>query len=98
MCLSIPSQVVSIDRERSTAIVDTLGVKREVGIDFIADEVKEGDYVLIHIGYAMNIIDEGYAKESIKLYQEIIEKMEDEEKQSMIERSDNCPGDSGAVT
>ncbi|MRI83664.1 MAG: HypC/HybG/HupF family hydrogenase formation chaperone [Nitratiruptor sp.] len=97
MCLSIPSQVVSIDREKMTAVVDTLGVKREVGIDFIADEVKVGDFVLIHIGYAMNIIDEEYAKESIKLYQEIIERMEEEERQALIDESDNCPGDRGGA-
>ena len=97
MCLSIPSQVVSIDREKMTAIVDTLGVKREVGIDFIADEVKVGDFVLIHIGYAMNIIDEEYAKESIKLYQEIIEKMEEEERQALIDESDHCPGGAGGA-
>lgn len=93
MCLSIPSRVVSVDREKMTAIVDTLGVKREVGIDFIADEVKEGDFVLIHIGYAMNIIDEDYAKESIALYKEIIEQMEEQERRAMIEESDNCAGD-----
>ena len=79
MCLSIPSKVIEINKDEMSAIVDTLGVKRKVGIDFIADEVKVGDFVLIHIGYAMNIIDEEYAKESIKLYQEIIEKMEKEE-------------------
>ncbi|WP_281951720.1 HypC/HybG/HupF family hydrogenase formation chaperone [Nitrosophilus kaiyonis] len=93
MCLSIPSKVVSIDQEKCTAIVDTLGVQREVGIDFIADEVKVGDFVLIHIGYAMNIIDEEYAKESIALYQDIIEKMEESEKEQLINESDICPGD-----
>ncbi|WP_200763106.1 HypC/HybG/HupF family hydrogenase formation chaperone [Nitrosophilus alvini] len=82
MCLSIPSQVVEINRDEKTAVVDTMGVKRKVGIDFIADEVKVGDYVLIHIGYAMNIIDEEYAKESLALYQEIIKKMENEENQT----------------
>ena len=97
MCLSIPSRVVSIDKDKCTAIVDTLGVKREVGIDFIVDEVKEGDFVLIHIGYAMNIIDEEYAKESIALYQEIIEKMEEKERQRIIEESDSCPGGEGGA-
>jgi len=95
MCLSIPSQVIEINKDEMSAIVDTLGVKRKVGIDFIADEVKVGDYVLIHIGYAMNIIDEEYAKESIALYQEIIEKMEEEEKGAMIDGSDNCPSGGG---
>ncbi|RUM43599.1 MAG: HypC/HybG/HupF family hydrogenase formation chaperone [Hydrogenimonas sp.] len=96
MCLSIPSKVIEINQEERTAIVDTMGVKRKASIDFIADEVKVGDYVLIHIGYAMNIIDEESAQESLKLYQEIIESMEEEERQRMIEESDNCPGRSQA--
>ncbi|BDY12489.1 HypC/HybG/HupF family hydrogenase formation chaperone [Hydrogenimonas cancrithermarum] len=100
MCLSIPSKVVEVNKDEVTAIVDTMGVKRKVGIDFIADEVEEGDYVLIHIGYAMNIIDEEDALESIKVYQEILEKMDEEQRQevqeSMVKESDNCPN--GGVT
>jgi hydrogenase expression/formation protein HypC len=92
MCLSIPSKVIEINEEERTAIVDTMGVKRKANIEFVADEVKVGDYVLIHIGYAMNIIDEEYAQESLKLYQEIIESMEEEDRLQMIEESDNCPG------
>jgi len=93
MCLSIPSKVVEIDREEVTAVVDTMGVKRKVGIDFIADEVKEGDYVLIHIGYAMNIIDEEDALASIETYKEILALMEEER-----EADDTCPGDGGGGT
>ena len=96
MCLSIPSKVVEINEEERTAIVDTMGVKRKASIEFIADEVKVGGYVLIHIGYAMNIIDEGYAQESLKLYREIIESMEEEDRRQMIEVSDICPSGSGA--
>ncbi|WP_456485471.1 HypC/HybG/HupF family hydrogenase formation chaperone [Hydrogenimonas sp.] len=96
MCLSIPSKVVEVNEEERTAIVDTMGVKRKASIEFIADEVKVGDYVLIHIGYAMNIIDEEYAQESLKLYQEIIESIEEEDRRQMIEESDNCPSGSGA--
>jgi len=46
MCLSIPSKVIEINEEERTAIVDTMGVKRKTSIEFIADEVKVGDYVL----------------------------------------------------
>jgi len=95
MCLSIPSKVVEIDREEVTAVVDTMGVKRKVGIDFIADEVKEGDYVLIHIGYAMNIISEEDALASIETYKEILALMDEEERQRAIEEGDHCPGDGG---
>ncbi|HIE35356.1 MAG TPA: HypC/HybG/HupF family hydrogenase formation chaperone [Campylobacterales bacterium] len=89
MCLSIPSQVIKINKDDMTAIVDTLGVKRKVGINFIADEVKVGDYVLIHIGYAMNIIDKEYAQESIALYKEILDKMEEEEAKNLQDKSDS---------
>ncbi|BBG66382.1 [NiFe] hydrogenase metallocenter assembly protein HypC [Hydrogenimonas sp.] len=71
-------------------MVDTMGVKRKVGIDFIADEVKEGDYVLIHIGYAMNIIDEEDALASIETYKEILALMDEEQKRRVIEEDDNC--------
>jgi hydrogenase expression/formation protein HypC len=94
MCLSIPSRVEKIDKEKCTAIVDTLGVKREVGIDFIEDEVKVGDFVLIHIGFAMNIISKEDALASIETYKEILEKMDEEERKRAILDGDNCQGDS----
>lgn len=67
MCLAIPSKVLKID-ENNIAEVDTLGVKREVSLDLISEEVKVGDYVLIHVGYAMSKIDEKAALESLELY------------------------------
>jgi hydrogenase expression/formation protein HypC len=79
MCLSIPSKVVKIDKETNMATVDTMGVQRQASLDLVSDEVKVGDYVLLHIGFIMEKIDENYAKKSIKLYQEIIDKMEDED-------------------
>jgi hydrogenase expression/formation protein HypC len=96
MCLSIPSKVVEIDKEENTAIVDTMGVQRKTSIEFIADEVKVGDYVLIHIGYAMDIIDAEYAEESLALYREIVASMEEEERQRVIEESDHCPSGGSA--
>jgi len=92
MCLSIPSKVVKIDKEKATAVVDTMGVQREVGIDFIENEVKIGDYVLIHIGFAMNIISEEEALASIETYKEILALMDEEEKRQAILDGDNCSG------
>ncbi len=90
MCLSIPSKIKSIDKESNICTVDTMGVERSASLDLIDQEVKIGDYVLIHIGFAMNKIDEEDALESLKLYQEIIDKME-EEQQALIQESENCP-------
>jgi hydrogenase expression/formation protein HypC len=78
MCLSIPSKVVKID-ENNMATVDTMGVKREVTLDLIDEKVDVGDYVLIHVGFAMNKISQEEALESIKVYDEIVQKMKSEE-------------------
>jgi hydrogenase expression/formation protein HypC len=91
MCLSIPSKVIKIDTEKNTVQVDTMGVVREVGLDLMEEgSVKVDDYVLIHIGFVMNKIDEEDALESIKVYQEIIEKMNEEERLAAIKESDEC--------
>ncbi len=91
MCLSIPSKVVKIDKENSRATVDTMGVQREAGLDLMEeDDVKVGDYVLLHIGFIMNKIDEEDALESLKLYKEIFEKMEEEEREKVVFEDDNC--------
>ena len=80
MCLSIPSKVTEIDKEENIATVDTMGVLRKASLDLMAeDEVKVGDYVLLHIGFVMNKIDEKDALLSIETYKEIIDVMEKEE-------------------
>ncbi len=92
MCLSIPSKVTKIDCETNVATVDTMGVSREASLDLMAeDEVKVGDYVLLHIGFIMEKIDEQYALESLETYQEIIDKLDEEDRQKAILEGDNCP-------
>ena len=75
MCLSIPSKVIEID-ENNVATVETLGVTRKVSLDLISEEVKVGEYVLIHVGYAMQKIDTQFALESLEVYQNIAEDMD----------------------
>ena len=91
MCLSIPSKVVEIDKEKNTATVDTMGIKRDASLDLMAEgDVKIGDYVLLHIGFIMNKIDEKDALASIDTYKELIEMMDEEEKQKAILEADEC--------
>lgn len=78
MCLSIPSKIVSIDKN-NYAIVDTLGVKRGVSLDLIDEVCEVGDYVLIHVGFAMSKIDTKMAEESLKLYEQIANQSDDED-------------------
>ncbi len=79
MCLSIPSKIEHID-ENNIATVDTMGVKRKVSLDLIDEPVEIGDFVLIHVGFAMNKIDKERALDSLELYKEIVQKMEEEDR------------------
>jgi len=92
MCLSIPSKVVKIDKEMNMATVDTMGVKRQAGLDLMEEgDVKIGDYVLLHIGFVMNKIDEEDALASLETYREILEIMDEEDRQRAILEDDECP-------
>ena len=69
MCLAIPALVKSIHGRQ--AEVEVGGVGRKVSI-WLTPEVKEGDYVLLHTGYAINIINEAEAEETLRLLQELV--------------------------
>jgi len=70
MCLAIPALVKSIDGHQ--AMVEIGGLTRQASIQ-LTPEVKVGDYVLLHTGYAINIIDEAEAEETLKLLRELSE-------------------------
>ena len=80
MCLSIPSQVVSIDTTKNSAVVDTLGVSREESLDLMGESIAVGDFVLLHVGYIINKIDEEDALASIEIFKELILQMDEEER------------------
>lgn len=91
MCLSIPSKVVKVSEDKTMCTVDTLGVQREANLMMMADdEVKVGDYVLLHIGFVMNKIDEEEALASIETYREILQAMDEEERRQAILDDDAC--------
>jgi hydrogenase expression/formation protein HypC len=68
MCLAIPVRIVSIDGDE--AETEIAGVRRRVSIA-LTPEAKVGDYVLLHTGYAIGIVDEAEAEETLKLLEEI---------------------------
>jgi hydrogenase expression/formation protein HypC len=71
MCLGIPGQIVEmVDETQQIAKIDVSGVKRMVSVALLAAEgIKPGDWVLIHVGFAMSKIDESEAQETMKLLQ-----------------------------
>jgi hydrogenase expression/formation protein HypC len=75
MCLAIPAKVVEI--RESVAIVDFGGVRREARLDFVKD-VKIGDYVIVHTGFAIEKLDEKTALESLKAWEEVFKVLEGE--------------------
>lgn len=78
MCLAIPSKVVEL-KENNLAVVDTLGVRREASLDLLGESVSVGEWVLLHIGFVMSKIDEESARESLRLYDEILAAMQEED-------------------
>jgi len=68
MCLAVPVKVVSIDGKE--AEVEIGGVKRRVSI-VLTPEARVGDYVLLHTGYAINVINEAEAQETLKILEEM---------------------------
>ena len=73
MCLAIPGKIVEIvDAENQIAKVEVGGVKRNVSIGMLGeDEARVGDYVLIHVGFAMSKVDEQQAEETLRVLKEI---------------------------
>ncbi|MBW3615760.1 MAG: HypC/HybG/HupF family hydrogenase formation chaperone [Actinobacteria bacterium] len=70
MCLGIPGQIVDLAGvEQHKAVVDIDGVRREVNIGLVAGDeggVAVGDWVLVHVGFAMSKIDEQEAQETLR--------------------------------
>lgn len=91
MCLSIPSKVVRVSEDQTMCTVDTMGVQRDANLMMMTDgEVKLGDYVLIHIGFVMNKIDNDEALASIESYREMLELMDEDERKRTILEDDEC--------
>ncbi|MCB4780927.1 MAG: HypC/HybG/HupF family hydrogenase formation chaperone, partial [Sulfurovum sp.] len=85
MCLSIPSKVVKVSDDKMMCTVDTMGVQRDANLMMMEnDDVQVGDYVLLHIGFVMNKIDEEEALASIETYREILEVMDEQERRQAI--------------
>ncbi len=71
MCLAIPAKVAVLE-EGNLATVDILGVTREISVD-LTPQVQVGDYVLVHAGFAIEVVDEQFAQETIDLIRQFPE-------------------------
>ncbi|MCP5406166.1 MAG: HypC/HybG/HupF family hydrogenase formation chaperone [Chromatiaceae bacterium] len=67
MCLALPARVVSVDQAGDMALVELDGVRKEVSLALV-DDVEENDFVLIHVGYALNKVSEEEARLTLELF------------------------------
>ncbi|MCL0034450.1 HypC/HybG/HupF family hydrogenase formation chaperone [Dehalococcoidia bacterium] len=68
MCLAIPALIKSIEGKEAEA--DMGGISRRISL-WLTPEAKVGDYVLIHTGYAISVLDQEEAEETLRLFEEI---------------------------
>lgn len=66
MCLAIPAQVIEL-REGDNAVVDLAGVRKEISLSLV-EGVQVGDYVIVHVGYALNKLDPEEAEKTLALF------------------------------
>ncbi len=74
MCLAIPSQIVKMNNMMAT--VDVMGARRDVSLMLLPEEVAEGDFVLVHAGFAIQKVSEEAAHDSLQLLRELVREME----------------------
>lgn len=74
MCLAIPGKVLTVERDNKPVMgkVSFAGMQRSVCLDWIPD-VEVGQYVLVHVGFALNTIDEAEARKTLKMLEEMEE-------------------------
>jgi hydrogenase expression/formation protein HypC len=75
MCLAVPMRLIEADGARGTVEVE--GVRREVRLDLL-EAAQPGDWLLIHAGYAIQVLDEAAAAETLELLREIQDSAADE--------------------
>ena len=75
MCLAIPMKVTAI-RDDGMAAVTVMGAERDVALD-LTPQAQVGDYVLVHAGFAIEVVDQQYAEETLALIQDMADMVDD---------------------
>lgn len=73
MCLGIPGRITELRDDRGLAMgtVDFGGVRREVCLEYVTREVGVGDYVIVHVGFAISKVDEAEARRTFDVLREM---------------------------
>lgn len=89
MCLGIPGRVIDRRDDQGLAMgtVDFGGVRRECCLAYVADQVAVGDYVVVHVGFAISKVEEGEARRTFEVLREMSQLDELEWMQEVADRS-----------
>ncbi|GAB6055752.1 HypC/HybG/HupF family hydrogenase formation chaperone [Methanobacterium alkalithermotolerans] len=79
MCIAAPAQIIEINDDDKIAVVDFGGVRQQVKLDLV-ENVEEGRYVLVHSGYAIEVMSDQAAKESLEAWDELLKALDEEDK------------------
>ena len=72
MCLAIPTQIVKL-LDNQMALTSLSGVEKEISLSLLQEEVQVGDYVIVHVGYALSKLDEEDAKKTLAYFEELLD-------------------------
>lgn len=70
MCLAVPARVESLDAAAASAVVNLDGIRKEISTQLL-DQVAIGDYVLVHVGFALERIDPEEAEKTLAMFEEL---------------------------
>jgi len=70
MCLALPTQITEISDDQQSAMVSLDGIRKEISLALVED-IAVGDYVLLHVGYALSKVDEAEAEKTLALFAEM---------------------------
>lgn len=89
MCLGIPGRILEIreDRGLPMGLVDFGGVRREVCLAYVADEAEVGDYAIVHVGFAISLVDREEAHKTFQTLREMSQLDELEWMKEVAEKS-----------
>lgn len=73
MCVAIPSKIVN--KEGLVATIEAYGARRQVNLMLLPEEVEVGDYVLVHAGFAIQKVDHEAGRESLDLFDEVLDSL-----------------------
>jgi hydrogenase expression/formation protein HypC len=76
MCIAAPAEIIEIDD--NTAVVDFGGVRQQVKLDLV-ENVEKGKYVLVHSGYAIEVLTDEAARDSLEAWEELLKVLDEEE-------------------